>query len=59
MMRLDLAGLADASREALMSEWREVRGLPSSKALKQASDGADFELHLSGGYGWWIYQAFG
>ncbi len=24
MMRLDLDGLADASREALMSEWREV-----------------------------------
>ena len=26
MMRLDLAGLADASRDALMAEWREVVG---------------------------------
>jgi hypothetical protein len=26
MMRLDLDGLAAASREALMSEWREVVG---------------------------------
>ena len=25
-MRLDLDGLADASREAMMSEWREVVG---------------------------------
>jgi hypothetical protein len=27
-MRLDLDGLADASREALMAEWREVVGRP-------------------------------
>ena len=27
-MRLDVDGLADASREALMSEWREVVGRP-------------------------------
>jgi len=27
-MRLDLDGLAGASREALMSEWREVVGRP-------------------------------
>ena len=32
-MRLDLDGLADASREALMSEWREVGWSPSSKHL--------------------------
>ena len=42
MMRLDLAGLADASREALMSEWREVVG-PLPKTLKQAPDDTDFE----------------
>ena len=33
MMRLDLDGLADASREALMSEWREVVGRPPPKHL--------------------------
>ena len=27
-MRLDLDGLADASREALTAEWREVVGRP-------------------------------
>ena len=32
-MRLDLDGLADASREALMSEWREVVGRPPPKRL--------------------------
>ena len=32
-MRLDLDGLADASREALMSEWREVVGRPPPKNL--------------------------
>ena len=31
MIRLDLVGLADASREALMSEWREVVGRPPPK----------------------------
>ena len=34
-MRRDLDGLADASREALMSEWREVVGLPPPKYLSQ------------------------
>ena len=34
-MRLDLNGLADASREALMSEWREVVGRPPSKHLSK------------------------
>ena len=41
-MRLDLDGLAAASREALMAEWREVIGrLPpkhSSKPLMVLSD---------------------
>ena len=31
MMRLDLDGLGAASREALMSEWREVVGRPPHK----------------------------
>ena len=35
-MRRDLDGLADASREALMSEWRKVVGLPPPKYLSQA-----------------------
>ena len=35
MMRLDLAGLADASREALMAEWREVVGRPPPKHLSR------------------------
>ena len=34
-MRLDLDGLADASREALMSEWREVVGRPPPKHLSK------------------------
>ena len=35
MMRLDLDGLADASREALMSEWREVVGRPPPKHVSR------------------------
>ena len=35
MMRLDLYGLADASREALMSEWRKVVGCPPPKHLSK------------------------
>ena len=35
MMRLDLYGLADASREALMSEWRDVVGRPPPKHLSR------------------------
>ena len=35
MMRLDLDGLADASREALMSEWRAVVGRPPPKHLSR------------------------
>ena len=35
MMRLDLDGLADASHEALMSEWREGVGQPPPKYLSQ------------------------
>ena len=34
-MRLDLDGLANASREALMSEWRAVKGHPPSKHLSR------------------------
>ena len=34
-MRLDLDGLADASREALMAEWREVVGRPPPKHLSR------------------------
>ena len=41
-MRLDLDGLAAASREALMAEWCEVVGRPPpkhlSKPLKKISD---------------------
>jgi hypothetical protein len=36
MMRLDLDGLADASREALMPEWREVVGRPPVLSDKSA-----------------------
>ena len=35
MMRLDLDGLAAASRDALMSEWREVAGRPPPKHLSR------------------------
>ena len=35
MMRLDLDGLEAASREALMSEWREVVGRPPPKRLSR------------------------
>ena len=34
-MRLDLDGLAGASREALMTEWREVVGRPPPKHLSR------------------------
>ena len=34
-MRLDLDGLADAAREALMSEWRAVVGRPPPKHLSK------------------------
>ena len=34
-MRLDLDGLAAASREALLSEWREVVGRPPPKHLSR------------------------
>ena len=35
MIRLDLDGLAAASREALVSEWREVVGRPPPKHLSK------------------------
>ena len=34
-MRLDLDGLAAASREALMAEWREIVGRPPPKHLSK------------------------
>ena len=36
MMRLGLDGLADASREALMAEWRGVVSRPPPKQLSQS-----------------------
>ena len=54
MMRLDLDGLADASREALMSEWREVVGRPSpkhlSKPLMVQILSHSYQLDYMGGY---------
>ena len=35
MMRLDLDGLAGASREALMAEWHKVVGRPPPKHLSK------------------------
>ena len=35
MMRLDLDGLGAASREALMTEWRDVVGQPPPKHLSR------------------------
>ena len=59
MMRLDLNGLAGASREALMAEWREVVGRPPPKHLSKPLM-RGFEPRLSAaGYCWRIYQAFG
>ena len=34
-MRLDLDGLANTPREALMEEWREVAGRPPPKQLSR------------------------
>jgi len=53
-MRLDLDGLEAASREALMSEWREVVGRPPPKNLSrplmvQILSHA-YELNTVGGY---------
>ena len=58
-MRLDLDGLADASRETLVSEWREVVGRPPPKHLSKPPYGADFEPYLSDGRCRRIYKAFG
>ena len=53
-MRLYLAGLADASREALMSEWREVVGCPPpkhlSKPLMVQILSHSYQLDTVGGY---------
>ena len=53
-MRLDLDGLAPASREALMTEWREVVGRPPPKHLSkplvvQVLSHA-YQLDMVGGY---------
>ena len=54
MMRHDLDGLADASREALMSEWREVVGRPPpkhlSKPLMMQILSHSYQLETVGGY---------
>lgn len=54
MMRLDLDGLAGASREALMAEWREVVGWPPpkhlSKPLMMQILSHAYQLDTIGGY---------
>ena len=54
MMRLDLDGLAGASREALMAEWREVMGRPRpkhlSKPLMMQVLSHAYQLDTVGGY---------
>ena len=54
MMRLDLDGLAGASREALMAEWREVVGRPApkhlSKPLMMQVLSHAYQLDTVGGY---------
>ena len=54
MIRLDLDGLGDASREALMSEWREVVGRPPpkhlSKSLMVQILSHTYQLETVGGY---------
>ena len=53
-MRLNLDGLADASREALMFEWREVVGRPPpkhlSKPLMVQILSHTYQLDTMGGY---------
>jgi hypothetical protein len=53
-MRLDLNGLADASREALMAEWRGVVGGPPpkhlSKPLMVQILSHSYQLETVGGY---------
>jgi hypothetical protein len=53
-MRLDLDGLAAASREALMAEWREVVGRPPpkhvSKPLMMQVLSHAYQLDTVGGY---------
>jgi len=54
MMRLDLDGLEAASREALMSEWREAVGRPPpnhlSKPLMVQILSRTYQLDTMGGY---------
>ena len=53
-MRLDLDGLAAASRAALMAEWREVVGRPPpkhlSKPLMVQILSHDYQIDTVGGY---------
>ena len=53
-MRLDLDGLADASREALMSEWRKLVGRPPprhlSKPLMIQILSHTYQMDMVGGY---------
>ena len=46
MVRLDLAGLADASREALMAEWREVVGRPPPKGAVRLTS-PSISIHMT------------
>ena len=59
-MRLDLDGLAAASREALMSEWREVVGQPPpkhlSKPLMVQILSHTYQLETLGGYTKRLYR---
>ena len=54
MMRLDLDGLAAASREALMAEWREIVGRPPPKHLSRPLMvqilGHAYQMDTVGGY---------
>ena len=53
-MRLDLDGLAAASREALMAEWREIVGRPPpkhlSKPLMMQILSHAYQVYTVGGY---------
>ena len=53
-MRLDLDGLAAASREALMSKWRKVVGRPPPKHLSRSLMiqilSHSYQINMVGGY---------
>ena len=62
MMRLDLDGLAAASREALMAEWREVVGRPPPKHLSRPLMvqilSHSYQLDYVCGYTWRLDRRF-